>query len=152
MSEKINQFCESLKEQLTELESKFSNAKADIESFPQEAQNLVQSKLKEAKTQLASNKEKAESAKTKVQQFLETKKLELQSQIDEWKEQREVDKLVHRADKAEEYAAAVIIFAASALEESQVAVLEAIEARMEAEEAVSNSQNNTDFHEKTQLS
>lgn len=140
MSEKIDQFCESLREQLTELETKLGHTKADLKAFPQETQNLLQSKLQEAKDQLATNKEKAENAKTKVQQFLEAKKSEIQSQVEEWKTQREVEKLVSRAERAEEYAGNAIIFAAAVIQEAQVAVLEAVEARMIAEEAVSNSE------------
>ncbi len=138
MSEKIDQFCESLRQQLTAIETKLNHTKADLETVPQETQHLIQSKLEEAKVQLAQNKRKAEDAKANVQQWLEAKKSELQSQVDEWKAQREVDKLVSRADRTEEYAASAIVFAAAALQEAQIAVLEAIEARVAADEVVSN--------------
>lgn len=73
-----------------------------------------------------------------MQQWLEAKKSELHSQIDEWKAKREVEKLVSRADRAENYAASAIVFAAAAVQEAQIAVLEAIEARIAADEVVSN--------------
>jgi hypothetical protein len=137
MSEKIDQFCESLRQQLTEIETKLTHTKADLETVPQDAKHLVQSKLEDAKSQLATNQQKADDAKTNVQQWLAAKKSELQSQVEEWKADREVDKLVSRADRTESYAASAIVFAAAAVQEAQIAVLEAIEARMTADEAVS---------------
>lgn len=138
MSQKIDQFCESLREQLTAIETKLSHTKADLETVPQEAQHLIQSKLEVAKARLAENQRQAEDAKANMQQWLEAKKSELQSQVEEWKAQREVEKLVSRADRAESYAASAIIFAAAAAEEAQIAVLEAIEARIAADNAVTN--------------
>lgn len=138
MSEKIDQFCESLRQQLTAIETKLNHTKADLEKVPQETQHLLQSKLEVAKAQLAENQQKAEEAKTNMQQWLEAKKSELHSQIDEWKAQREVEKLVSRADRAENYAVSAIVFAAAAVQEAQIAVLEAIEARIAADEIVSN--------------
>jgi glutamine synthetase adenylyltransferase len=136
MGEKINQFCESLRQQLTEVETKLNHVKGDLETAPQEAQNLVQSKLEDAKAQVATNKRKAEDAKANVQQWLEAKKSEITSQVDGWKAQREAEKLSSRADRTEEYAISAIVFAAAAVQEAQVAVLEAVEARLAADEAV----------------
>jgi hypothetical protein len=45
MSDKIDQFCESLRQQLTEIETRLNHAKADLETVPQEAQHLIQTKL-----------------------------------------------------------------------------------------------------------
>lgn len=135
MSAKIDQFCESLRQQLTAIETKLNHTKADLETVPQEARQIVQTKLEDAKTQLAENKRKAEDAKVTMQQWLEAKKVEIQSQVDDWKTQREVEKLGSRADRAENYAASAIVFAAAAVQEAQIAVLEAIEARMADDEA-----------------
>lgn len=49
MSEKIDQFCESLRQQLTAIETKLSHTKADLEKLPQETQQLIQAKLETAK-------------------------------------------------------------------------------------------------------
>jgi hypothetical protein len=56
--------------------------------------------------------------------------------VEDWKEKREKEKLLHRAEKAEEYAAAAIVLAAAAIQEAEVATLEAIEARHTAEAAL----------------
>ncbi|MBE9224554.1 hypothetical protein IQ264_03585 [Phormidium sp. LEGE 05292] len=44
------------------------HTKADLETLPQEAQNLIQSKLETAKAQVAENQQKAEEVKANVQQ------------------------------------------------------------------------------------
>jgi hypothetical protein len=63
------------------------------------------------------------------------KKEEVDSQIQEWKTNHEMHKLEKRADKAEDYAVAAIEFSAACVAEADLATLEAIAARMDAEGA-----------------
>ena len=66
---------------------------------------------------------------------IDLKKAEAKSTIDDWKAKREAKKLAHRADRAEEYAAATIRVALASLDEAEQAVLEAVGARLDADEA-----------------
>jgi tellurite resistance protein len=70
-----------------------------------------------------------------VQNRIDQKKAEAKSTIDDWQANREARKLAHRADRAEEYAAATIRVALAGLDEAEQAVLEAVGARLDAEEA-----------------
>ena len=56
-----------------------------------------------------------------------------ETEIEEWKAKREHEKLVARADRAEDYAATAIIIALAAVEEAEIAILEAVAARIDAE-------------------
>ncbi|TWT81261.1 CobW/HypB/UreG, nucleotide-binding domain [Planctomycetes bacterium CA13] len=53
----------------------------------------------------------------------------------QWKANREIGKLEKRADHPENYAVGAIEFAAGCVEEADLATLEAIETRLEAEDA-----------------
>ena len=55
------------------------------------------------------------------------------TEIEEWKAKREHEKLVAHADRAEDFAATAIIIALAAVEEAEVAILEAVAARIDAE-------------------
>jgi hypothetical protein len=70
---------------------------------------------------------------------LQAKQAEVKSTIDEWKAQKEQDKLLARANRAEEYAASAIIFAAAAIDEAELATLEAVEARLMADAATAET-------------
>jgi len=53
----------------------------------------------------------------------------------DWKQKRELHRLDKRAERRENYAADAIFIAAAAIDEANVAFLEALEARLDAEEA-----------------
>ena len=135
MSEKIDQFCENLRVQLTNVENYLAKVSENIKSAPQEAQAAIQAKIDGAKAQHEQNMQKLSDAKAKLEERVQEKKSEVEGQIQEWKTNREISKLESRADKAEIYAVAAIEFAAAATAEADLATLEAIVARMEAEEA-----------------
>ena len=135
MSEKIDQFCENLRVQLTNVENYLAKVSENIKSAPQEAQAAIQAKIDGAKAQHEQNMQKLSDSKAKLEERVQEKKSEVESQIQEWKTNREISKLESRADKAEIYAVAAIEFAAAATAEADLATLEAIVARMEAEEA-----------------
>jgi tellurite resistance protein len=66
------------------------------------------------------------------------KRLEVKSNVEEWKARREVKKLEHRANRAEDYATTSIAVAMEAMEEAEGATLEALSTRLDAEAATGN--------------
>jgi hypothetical protein len=58
---------------------------------------------------------------------------------DEWKASRQVNKLEHRAAKAEDYAATSVYLAMAMMEETEAATLAAIYDRLDAEAAKGNA-------------
>ena len=135
MSEKINQFCENLRVQLTAVESYLNKVGESIKAAPGQASDAVKSSIVTAKEQHAANMQKVSEAKAKLEEGVQAKKEEVESEITEWKTNHEIHKLEKRADNAEDYAAAAIEFAASCVQEADLATLEAIVARLDAEEA-----------------
>ncbi len=59
----------------------------------------------------------------------------MKSHVEEWKASREVKKLNHRADHAEDYADTAIFLAMATMEEAEEATLAAVAARRDAETA-----------------
>jgi chromosome segregation ATPase len=134
MSEKIDQFCEGLRNQLTKVETSLNKVGESIKAAPQQASDAVKSSLAAAKAKHEANMQSLHEAKAKMEERLHEKKEEVDSQIAEWKTNREIHKLEKRADNAEDYAMATIDFAGAAVVEADLATLEAIEARMDAED------------------
>jgi len=133
MSQKIDQFTNDLNQRLTGIEAHLKQLKGKLTTVSKEAEGTIKTKLAEARAKVDSKKEELVAAKETLAQRLETKKEEVEAEVATWKEQKEQEKLLKRAEKAEEYALAALLFAAVAAEEAEVAVLEAIDARVVAD-------------------
>ena len=135
MGEKIDQFCNDLNKDLTEADNRLQHLKAQLETANRETRDAIQAKLEEAKSSLDQQKQKAKDREHQIKSYLEEKKAEAQHDIADWKKRREIKKLEKRAERREEYAADTILIAMAAIDEAHVAVLEALDARLDADEA-----------------
>ena len=109
-------------------------AKAKVEDLSKETADEIQEKLDEIKKMAETTKQEAAAAKTKVEDYAETKKAETEATIAGWKANRERKKLEKRAEQAEKYAESSVDLALYYYTEAQVAILEAIAARKDADE------------------
>jgi hypothetical protein len=93
----------------------------------------VQLRLDEVRTTLETKKHEFDEYRTKLKTQFEEKESEVKANVEQWKTDRELKKLEHRADEAEEYAATVTFLAIAMVEEAEEATLSAIAARIDAE-------------------
>jgi hypothetical protein len=135
MSITIDNFTKKLHDNLEAVEDRMTSLKTSIQSIPQKTQDEIQSKLHEAKANLDAKKHEFDEYRVKLKTQFEEKESEVKLNIEEWKESREVKKLEHQADRAEDYAATAIFLAIAALDEAEKVTLEAISARLDAETA-----------------
>jgi hypothetical protein len=133
MSITIDNFTKKLHDNLEGVEDRIKSLKTSIQSIPQKTQDEIQSKLNQAKANLDAKKSEFDQYRVKLKTQFEEKESEVKLNIEEWKESREVKKLEHRADRAEDYAATSILLAIAALDEAEKVTLEAISARLDAE-------------------
>jgi small-conductance mechanosensitive channel len=135
MSEAIDKFCDGLNQQLTAIESRLLSVRDALRTAPGEAADTLQAKLEQARQKLEARQEEVQDLREKAAQWLTAKKAEAKATIDEWVASREKDRLEARATRAAEYAAAAVVLAAAAIDEAEVATLEAVQARLLAEAA-----------------
>lgn len=131
----IDNFTNQLHDNLEAVENRVKSLKESIQSVSKKTQAEIQSKLEEVKTELDSKKQEFDDYRAKLKTQFEDKEADLKSNVEEWKASREVKKLEHRADKAEDYAATVIYLAIATLEQAEEATLAAISSRFDAEAA-----------------
>ena len=134
MSEKIDQFCNNLRDRLTKVDDRIQGFKASVDSVNAKAKADIQSQLDKVKADFEARKRKSEEAHERIKANIEEKKAETEAKIEEWKHGREVKKLERRAQRAEDYAADRAWLAMLSVEEAEYAMLEAIAARIEADE------------------
>ena len=139
MSTAIDNFTSQLHDNLEAVEDRAKSLNKSIKSAAKKNQAEIQSKLDQAKASLAAKKQEFDRYRAKLQTQFEDKESEVKSNVDEWKANREVKKLEHRAEKAEDYAATSVYVAMAMMEEAEAATLTAICDRMDAEAANGNS-------------
>lgn len=139
MSTAIDNFTSQLHDNLEAVEDRAKSLKHNIKSATKKNQADIQSQLDAAKASLAAKKHEFDDYRTKLKTQFEDKESEVKSSVDEWKASREVKKLEHRAEKAEDYAATSVFLALAMMEEAEAATLTAICDRMDAEAANGNS-------------
>ena len=111
-------------------------AKSHLEDFTKETEDAIQSKLDAAKETLEAKKQEASAAMARLEKLLEAKKTETQAAVAEWKANHDQKKLEKRAERAEKYADECVELALYYAAEAQVAILEAVAARTDADEGV----------------
>jgi hypothetical protein len=109
--------------------------KAHLEALQKETETTIQTKLNAAKEAVEVKMQEAAAAKVKVEELVEEKKAETKEAVAEWKSSHDNKKLEKRAERAEKYADACVALALYYSEEAEVAILEAIAARQDADES-----------------
>jgi hypothetical protein len=135
MSEQRRRFCENVNSRLDEMEARIRQVREGITAASMKIAGAVQAKLDEAKrrTEMRSRQFQQERAQvnSKVKRDLEI----AQEKLEGWKASRDAEKLSRHAENAAQYALAAIIGACDAMDEAELAALQALEARMTADAA-----------------
>lgn len=140
MSTTIDNFTQQLHDNLEAVENRAKSLKESVESATKNTQAELQAKIDEMKTNLEAKKQEFDEYRAKLKTQFDEKESEVKSNVEEWKASREVKKLEHRADKAEDYATTAILLAMATLEEAQEATLKAICTRLDATTAAGNTE------------
>jgi hypothetical protein len=135
MGQRIDQFCENLRQKLTMAESGIEGLKTKINAKATHVEDDVQSHLGRVRDRVEQNRAKVAAANTEMAAWVDQRKMDTTEKIAGWKAKRDMAKLQGRADAAERYAAASIDVAAAAIDEAEQASLEAWLTRQDADSA-----------------
>ena len=135
MGQRIDQFCENLRQKLTMTDSGLEGLKTKIDAKKANVEQDVQSHLDRVRNRIEQNQANLAAAQTNMKNWVDERKATTSAQIAEWKSKRDVAKLQNRASNAEDYAAGAIDVAVAAVDEAEKASLEAWLARADADAA-----------------
>jgi hypothetical protein len=135
MGQRIDQFCEDLRQKLTMTDSGLDGLKAKINGKAVHVEQDVQSHLDRVNKRIEQSRAKVAAAQAEIKNWADEKKTATSDKIAEWKAKREASKLQNRADRADRYAAAASDVAVAAFDEAEEAALEAWLARVDANSA-----------------
>ena len=136
MGQRIDQFCETFRVKLTNIDTGFDALNAKIGGKAQDAQAAVRGHLEKVQKRIDQDREKVSAANIRAKNWVEARKSATAEKIAQWKAERATDKLQDRAASAEEYAEDAIYVALAAIDEAERAALEAWLARHEADDAL----------------
>ena len=135
MNERIDQFCEILRVKLTSIDNNMQALKTKLDSKARTAEHDVQSHLDSVKKRIAEDHTKLAAAQADIMKWAEEREAVTDEKIAEWKAKLEKAKLKGRAEAAERYAAGAAVVASAAVDEAELASLEAWLARKDADSA-----------------
>jgi hypothetical protein len=135
MSQKIDEFCEDLRNKLNAADQRLKDLKASATNASQRAKDEAKAQLNRLENDAKEQRAQIQAAEAKVKQWAQEKKTNTDEKIAQWKSERQTKKLNDRADGAEIYADAAIEIAVAAVGDAERAVVEAIVARLDASQA-----------------
>jgi hypothetical protein len=133
MGQRIDQFNESLRLKLANVDSNINALKVKIDGRARTAEQEVRNHLDAVDKSIEQGRAKVAAAQADITTWAEEQKTVTGEEIAEWKAERETAKLKARADLAERYAAAAIDVAVAAVDEAERASLQAWLARHDAD-------------------
>ena len=139
MSERVDHFVENLRDHLNSAEARMDKVKASIGAAKTETRANIEGKIAEAKAAAGAQKAKLEEAQAKMKTNVEEKKAATEEKVATWKQERQVKKLEHRAMWAEGDAEWAILVAQDAIDTANWRTLDAILARIDADEAAATA-------------
>jgi hypothetical protein len=137
MTGPITEFCETIREKFTTIESGLGDLLVRISCDGEHAEHEVQRYLQSLSHCTKLNKEQLDHSLALIRNLREEHEALTAAEIMEWKTKRATKRLRERAEKAEYYAVAVTGIAGVALENARQAALLAWLARHDADSAVS---------------
>lgn len=139
MSERVDQFVDNLRDHLNAAEARMDNVKASIGAAKSETRANIEGKIAEAKAAAGAQKARLEEAQAKMKANVEEKKAATEEKVATWKEERHIKKLANRAAWSEQDAEWAILVAQDAIDTANWRTLDAILARMDADEAAATA-------------
>lgn len=137
MAATAEQVRDSMRQKLNQLGEKVNEAKAGIEQADLKREADFHRKVEAAREKVQEKQGEATQKRQKIEQDIQAKRAEWHEKVEDWKAERNRDRLEARAEDTEYYAAEAFDVAVAAVYEADLAILEAIEARQEAEAATS---------------
>lgn len=130
---------EKLQQRIDEARQRLEDVKSDIANLHHENQEDIRKKRAEIQQRIDAQQERARDVRDQVSGWLREKAEQGEEAITSWRQKRAIKRLESRADRAEEYAVNALVVAMMDADEAEMAMLDALQARLDAEAAYSTS-------------
>jgi chromosome segregation ATPase len=128
---------EKLQQHIEDAKQRMEQVKQDIANLREQDKESIRKKTAEIQQRIQAQQQRAEQLRDQITTWMRDKKQQTDEQVMTWRKKRELKHLERRADRAEEYAINVVVSAMMDADEAEVAVLDALDARLDADTAAS---------------
>ena len=129
----IGRLCDKLRKQLFDIEYRLVNLRVDIDSAAAGAGPGLRAKLENARAQMEARQDEAELMHGRIAAILQVRRMQTEAAVEAWIRDRDVENMEVRAQVDEDYASEKVSLAMIAIEEAELALLEAFAARAQAD-------------------
>lgn len=126
---------EKLQQHLEEAKQRMDRAKQEIARLREEDKENLRENRAEIQQRIQNQQDQAKQLRDQASEWLREKKQQTDEQVASWRQKREVKHLERRAGRAEEYAVNAVVIAMMDADEAEIAVLDALDARLDADTA-----------------
>jgi len=126
---------EKLQEQFDAAKQRLEDVKQEIASLHEADKESISKMSAAVQQRIEQQQDKIQALRTQVDSWIQEKKSQSKETIASWRQKREIKHLERRADRAEEYALNAVIVAMMDADDAEMAVLDALDARLDAEAA-----------------
>jgi hypothetical protein len=126
---------QKLAQHLDAARNKLEALKRDIVGMHDEDMQTLRKRREDLGRRLDAQKERAGTVQADIASWRKEKLAHTEEAISGWRKRREIDKLESRAERAEDYAVDLVTTVALDFEEAERAVLDALAARLEVDDA-----------------
>jgi len=134
MAETSDDLKRKISEQIEAAKQKLDLLQREIAGMHEEDMTALRERQTEMRERLDQHKSRAQQLQARITTWKNEKQEQTVDAIASWKRKLELEKLERHADRAADYALDMVTQAANDFEEAEQAVLEAIAARMEADQ------------------
>jgi len=134
MSDKQS-FSDGTRQYLSDLKTSVERSEKRIQLAITDPRGEPQRQRDETVAFFENRRQEIEAAHARAETHRQAKMAETKAKVDEWKANLDVQRLENRAIDAEDYANETYVIASGAIDEATAAALDAIDARMAADEA-----------------
>jgi DNA anti-recombination protein RmuC len=121
---------------LEEAKQRLEQAKQDLAGVRASDKESIRQKSAEIRQRVHDQEQRANELRDEAASWLKDKKAHSEEQISSWRQRRELKHLERRADRAEEYAVNALVVAMLDADEAEIAALDALDARLDADQAI----------------
>ena len=126
---------EKFQQHMDKAKQRIEKAKQDIANLREQDKESIRQTRDALQRRIEAQQQRGEQIRDQVDAWLNEKKQHTDEQVASWRQKRELKHLEKRADRAAEYAVNVVAVAMMDADEAEAAVLDAIDARLDADTA-----------------
>lgn len=135
---KTAQLKAAFEQHLEEAKQRLEQARQDIAAVSASDKESIRQKSAEIRHRLYEQEQRTAELRDDAAGWLKDRKAQTEEQVSSWRQRRELKHLEKRADRAEEYAVNALVVAMLDADEAEIAVLDALDARLDADLATAS--------------